>query len=107
MLGYYVIDNALDNNITLQEISYQLFATYSIIWDANKYKLYYFKHIVSLIANSFTANKPLKAIYVTRALNALKTPKADKLAQKRLVDAILKLYKIIFFVMRILARAKE
>jgi hypothetical protein len=36
--------------------------------------------MVSLITNSFIANKPLKAARVTRALNALKTPKADKLA---------------------------
>ena len=107
MLGYYIIDNAPNNNTTLREISYQLFATYSIIWDADKHRLRYFGHIVSLIANDFTANKPLKAIRVAKALNAPKTLKVDKLAQKRLVDAILKLYEIIFFAMQTLAHAKE
>jgi hypothetical protein len=63
--------------------------------------------VVSLIANAFTTNKPLKAARIIKAPNTLKTLKVDKLAWKRLINAILKLYKIIFFAMRTPARAKE
>jgi hypothetical protein len=61
--------------------------------------------VVSLIINAFIANKPLKAARVPYILKG--TPKEKKPLWKRLVDIILKLYKIIFFVMRILVRAKE
>jgi hypothetical protein len=36
--------------------------------------------VVSLIANAFTINKPLKVAYITKAPNILKILKANKLA---------------------------
>jgi hypothetical protein len=107
MLGYYIMDNAPNNNTTLRAISQWLLTTYSVIWDVNKHRLRCFRHVVSLIANAFTTNKPLKAARTVKAPNTLKTLKANKPAWKRLIDVILKLYKIIFFVMRTPARAKE
>ncbi len=53
----------------------------------------------SLIANAFTANKPLKVAHVARAPN---TPKADKPVWIRPIDGISKLHDVIFFVMRTL-----
>jgi hypothetical protein len=61
--------------------------------------------VVSLITDAFISNKPLKAARILRALKG--TLKKKKPIWKRLMDAILKLYEIIFFVMRTLARAKE
>ena len=105
LLSYCVIDNAPDNDTTLREISKQLLSNKAVLQDADKYRLRYFSHVVSLIANAFTSNKPLKAACTAKALKG--TPKADKPIQKRLLDAITKLYKIIVFAMRTLARAQE
>jgi hypothetical protein len=80
ILGYCIIDNILDNNTTLREISYWLLITHGVIWDRDKYRLYCFGHVVSLIANTFTENKPLKTTRITKAPNTPKTLKADKLA---------------------------
>jgi hypothetical protein len=99
------MDNALDNDIILREISQWLLATHTIIWDGDKHRLHCFRHVVSLITDAFTANKPLKVLRVPRAPKG--TPKAQKPIWKRPVDAILKLYEIIFFAMRILERARE
>jgi hypothetical protein len=107
MLGYCVMDNAPDNDTTLRAISQWLLTTHGVIWDADKHRLRCFRHVVSLIANAFTANKPLKAARTAKAPNTLKTLKADKPAWKRPIDAISKLHEIIFFAMRTPARAKE
>jgi hypothetical protein len=105
LLGYCVMDNAGDNDTTLREISRWLKATYRITWDADEHRLRCFGHVVSLVANAFTANKPLKAARVPRAPKG--TPKEKKPLWKRPVDAISKLHEIIFFAMRTPARAKE
>ena len=105
LLSYCVIDNAPNNNTALQEISKWLLSDKAVLWDADKYKLRCFSHVVSLIANAFTSNKPLKAARIARALRG--TPKADKPIQKRPLDAITKLHEIIVFAIRTPARAQE
>jgi hypothetical protein len=105
ILGYCVMDNAPDNDTALREISRYLFATKGIIWDADKHRLRCFGHVVSLIANAFTSNKPLKAARVARALKG--TPKEQKPLWKRPINGISKLHDIIFLAMRTPARAKE
>jgi len=104
LLGYCIIDNALDNDTTLREVSRYLFATKGVIWEADEHRLRYFGHVVSLIANAFIANKPLKAARVKRLLGVAKE---DKPLWKRPIDAISKLHEVIFFAMRTLACAKE
>jgi hypothetical protein len=99
------MDNAGDNNTALKEISRWLKATHNIIWDGEEYRLRCFGYVVSLIADAFISNKPLKAACILRAPKG--TLKEKKPIWKRLMDAILKLYKIIFFAMRISVRAKE
>jgi hypothetical protein len=99
------MDNAGDYDTALKEISRWLKATHKIIWDGEEHRLRCFGHVVSLIANAFTSNKPLKAARILRAPRG--TPKEKKPAWKRLMDVILKLYEIIFYTIKTLARAKE
>lgn len=87
------------------ESSYWLLATHGVVWDGDKHRLRSFEHVVSLIPNAFTCNKPLKLARVARAPKV--TPNTEKPLSKRPVDCISKLYEIIFFIMRISARVKE
>ena len=63
-LGFYVIDNTSDNDIALTTIERYL-ATCGVIQLGKDHCLRCFRHVVSLIANAFTANKPLKKKKVT------------------------------------------
>ena len=105
MLGYCVMDNAGDNYTALRDIARWLLATYGVIWDADEHRLRCFGHVISPIANAFTANKPLKAVRVLRAPKG--TPKEKKPPWQRPSDAISKLHEVVFFAMRTPARAKE
>jgi hypothetical protein len=98
------MDNALDNDITLREVSRYLLATKGVIWKADEHRLRCFGHVVSLIADAFIANKPLKSARVKRLPGVVKE---DKPLWKRPIDAIFKLHEVIFFAMRTPARAKE
>ncbi len=60
------MDNAGDNDTALRKISHWLLTTYGVIQGADDHRLRYFGHVVGLIANAFTANKPLKAAGVSR-----------------------------------------
>jgi hypothetical protein len=75
LLGYYIIDNILDNNIILREVSRYLFITKGVIYEVDEYRLRYFSHVVSLIINAFIVNKPLKATRVKRLLGVIKEDK--------------------------------
>lgn len=59
ILGYCIMDNAPDNDTCLCEVEHWL-ATKGVIWGGNAHRLCCFGHVVSLIANAFTSNKPLK-----------------------------------------------
>jgi hypothetical protein len=98
------MDNAGDNDTALKEIERWL-ATKGVSWDASLHRLRCFGHVVALISNAFTANKPVKAERVPRAPKG--TPKAAKPTWIRPVDAISKLHEVVFFAMRTPARAKE
>lgn len=103
-LGYCVMDNAPDNDTTLREVFKWLLVSEGVIWSPDEHRLRCFGHVVSLIANAFTANKPLKS---TRARRLPGVAKADKPVWKRPIDVISKLHEVIFFTMRTPARAKE
>jgi hypothetical protein len=61
--------------------------------------------MVSLIANTFTSNKLIKASRVTRVPKGI--PKNKKPKFIYLVNSISKLYKVIFFVIQTPIYAKE
>jgi hypothetical protein len=64
-LGFCVMDNAGDNNtalVTIQNYLYNL--PQSVNWSGSYHRLRCFGHVVSLVANAFTANKPLNTAKV-------------------------------------------
>jgi hypothetical protein len=99
------MDNTGDNNTILRKITCWLLAIYSIIWDTDEHRLRCFRHMVSLIANAFIANKPLKTARVLRIPKG--TPKEKKPIWKRLSNAISKLHEVVFFAIRTPAYTKE
>lgn len=86
-LGYCVLDNASDNDTTLRYIERSL-AKRNIIWDAELHRLRCFGHIVSLIVNAFTDNKPL---FRDRRHGDMKN-------FKRPFDALSKLHNIVKYI---------
>jgi len=97
-LGFYVLDNARDNDTSLLAIS-QYLATISVNWSGPNYRLCCFSYIVSLIAIAFTANKPLYLLKTSKTRRLIGALKPLKVAYKRLVDAITKIYKIIVYIL--------
>ena len=71
------MDNASGNKTTLRDVSRWLLATKHIIWNANERRLRCFSHVGSIIVDTFTDNKPLKAKRVARAPKS--TPKKTSL----------------------------
>jgi hypothetical protein len=92
VLGFCVLDNARDNDTSLRSVQAYLL-TQGIIWDGDAHRLRCFGHVVSLVVNAFTANKPLHSLKVRR-------PKGSpKVKWIRPEDAISKLHHIIVFIM--------
>ena len=103
-LGFCVLDNAGDNDTSLRAVQVYL-RSIGVTWDADAHRLRCFGHIVSLIANEFTANKPLK---VPRLQDEPKPPKdfmKPKLARPQ--DAITHLHEIVKFIMATSQRIEE
>jgi hypothetical protein len=104
-LGFCVMDNAGDNDTALMSIEkFLIDLDVPIIWSGTKHRLRCFGHIVSLVANAFTANKPLNQAKVRRPKNA---PKLAKVVWVRPLDAITKLHTITVFIMHTGQRIEE
>lgn len=94
LLGFCVTDNAGDNDTSMVSVQAYL-ATLEITWIAEDHRLRCLGHIINLIANAFTANKPLK---IRRAPRARGAPKAPKAPIERPIDCITKLHEITKFI---------
>lgn len=97
LLGFCVTDNAGDNDTSLVALEFWLL-TQGVIWHARAHRLRCIGHIINLVANAFTANRPLKVSVASRRRRvpgALPVPKAK---QERPVDCITKLHEIIKFI---------
>lgn len=99
-LGFCIMDNASDNNTALEAIEQFLFDL-GIHWNGKAHRLRCLGHVISLIANAFTENKPLKSKRVRRQKG---TPKVK---WERPIDAITKLHIIIVFIMITSQRIEE
>ena len=102
-LRFCVIDNASNNNTALTTIERYL-ATCGVIWSGKDHCLCCFGHVVSLIANAFTANKPLKKKKVARVKGA---PKAPKVIWIRPEDAISIVHIITVYIIATSQRIEE
>lgn len=109
LIGYCVTDNAPDNDTSLVTLE-AWFATQGIIWTAKDHRLRCFGHIINLISNAFTANKPLKIRPQGRQARVPRVPGAPRVPKPtitRPVDCITKLHKIIKFITAPGQRADE
>jgi hypothetical protein len=91
ILSFYVLDNAGDNDTSLHLVQAYLLLQ-GVTWSVDAYRLHCFSHIVSLIASTFIANKPLKVI------RAKGEPKPLKVKWVCPNNAISKLHHIIIFI---------
>jgi hypothetical protein len=97
-MGYCMMDNASDNDTAMVAISKYL-ATKNVIWSAEEHRLRCFGHVISLVAQAFVENRPLKVPKPHAPKDQPKEPKAPKAAKVRTPDAISKLHAIVFFIM--------
>jgi hypothetical protein len=100
VLSFCVLDNARDNDTSLHLVQAYLLLQ-GVTWSIDAHRLHCFSYIVSLIASTFIANKPLKVI---RAKGEPKPPKAKWVHPN---NAISKLHYIIIFIMVIAQRIEE
>jgi len=57
-LGFCVMDNATDNDTSLATIEVFLFSI-GVKWSGTEHRFRCFGHVINLVINAFTANKPL------------------------------------------------
>lgn len=96
LLGFCVTDNAGDNDTSLVALEEWL-STQGVIWGARDHRLRCIGHIINLVANAFTANRPLKLRPIGRRRRVPGAPSAPKAKKERPVDCITKLHEIIKF----------
>ena len=97
-LGYCVMDNAKDNDKCLVSIERYL-SLQGVYWSAEEHRLRCFGHIISLVAQAFISNKPIKPVTRTTSKRTANQNKEDKVPWIRPVDAITKVHAIVFFIM--------
>ncbi len=103
-LGFCVLDNAGDNDTALRSIQVYL-ASLGINWNADAHRLRCFGHIINLVANAFTANKPLKPGREPGVPKPIKDPLAPKWTRPD--DAITHLHEIVKFITASSQRIEE
>ena len=105
-LGYFVMDNAGDNDTALRAVEKHLLSR-GIVWNADAHRLRCFGHIINLVAGAFQANNPphqWKEPRLRRPPGASKAPKPSK---QRPRDAIDKIHDIAVFIMATAQRIEE